>query len=77
MRLLLSAGVESFDLFSTEMASPYQASKLLRIAQGGKVKENEEIVYAFTAQTPGRLTLAPDLDPRLGVASAASAFDDD
>lgn len=76
MKMLLAAGVEPFDLFSTEMASPYQASKLLRIAQGGKVKDNEAAVYAFTTQTPARLTLALDLDPRLGVASAASAFDD-
>lgn len=76
VRMLLAAGVEPFDLFSTEIASPYQASKLLRIAQGGTVKANEAAVYAHTNQTPGRLTLAPDLDPRLGVASAASAFDD-
>ncbi len=76
MKLLLDSGVEPFDLFSTEMASPYQSSKLLRIAQGGTVRENEASVYAFCTQTPGRLTLAPDLDPRLGVASAASAFDD-
>ncbi len=76
MKMLLDAGVEPFDLFSTEMASPYQASKLLRIAQGGKVKDNEASVYAFTSQTPARLTLALGLDPRLGVASAASAFDD-
>lgn len=75
-RMLLDAGVEPFDLFSTEMASPYQASKLLRIAQGGKVKDNEAAVYEFTTQTPGRLTLAQDLDPRLEIASAASAFDD-
>jgi hypothetical protein len=76
-RMLLDAGVEPFDLFSTDMASPYQASKLLRIAQGGKVKDNEDAVYRFTTQPAGRLTLALDLDPRLGIASAASAFDDD
>jgi hypothetical protein len=74
--MLLAAGVEPFDLFSTEMASPYQASKLLRIAQGGKVKDNEAQVYEFTTQTPGRLTLAPNWDAREAIASAASAFDD-
>lgn len=76
IKMLLDAGVEPFDLFSTEMASPYQSSKLLRIARGGKVKDNEAAVYDFTTQTPGRLTLAPGLDPRLEVASAASAFED-
>lgn len=75
-KLLLDSGVEPFDLFSTEMASPYQASKLLRIARGGTVKANEAEINRFADQPSGRLTLAPAVDPRLEVASAASAFVD-
>jgi hypothetical protein len=76
VRYLRANVVLPIDLYSQKLASPSEASSLLRLSLGGTIKENNTRIEPFVYQPPGKLTMVPAVDKRPSIASAASAFDD-
>lgn len=76
-RLLRGRGISDLDMYEQKFLSPPAAVQLLRTTLGGTVKENDARIADFVYQPPGKVTMIPASDKREGIASAASAFDDD
>ena len=76
IKYLKQNGVAEIDLYDHKLASPAQASALLRLSLGGTIKANDARLDDFVYKPPGKLTMIPADDTRRSIASAVSAFDD-
>lgn len=76
VKFLKAHGVAEIDLYDHKLASPAQASTLLRLSRGGTIKANDALLADLVCKSPGKLTMIPADDIREPIASAISAFDD-